>query len=35
VTRRRWYLNGTEMFVIGMVAAGVAYAVGSLLGGVA
>jgi VIT1/CCC1 family predicted Fe2+/Mn2+ transporter len=35
VTSRRWYANGTEMFVVGMVAAGVAYAVGRLLGGVA
>jgi VIT1/CCC1 family predicted Fe2+/Mn2+ transporter len=35
VTRRRWYVNGVEMFVIGMVAAGVAYTVGSLLGGAA
>lgn len=35
VTARRWYVNGTEMFVIGMAAAAVAYTVGSLLGGLA
>lgn len=35
VTRRQWYVNGTEMFVVGMVAAVVAYTVGDLLGGVA
>lgn len=35
VTRRQWHVNGIEMFVIGMAAAVVAYAVGNLLGGVA
>ena len=35
VTRRRWYLNGGEMFLVGMTAAAVAYTVGRLLGGVA
>ena len=35
VTRRSWVINGVEMFVVGMLAAAVAYAVGSLLGGVA
>jgi VIT1/CCC1 family predicted Fe2+/Mn2+ transporter len=35
VTSRRWYVNGAEMFVVGMVAAVVAYTVGNLLGGVA
>ena len=35
VTSRRWYLNGVEMFVVGMAAAVVAYTVGNLLGGVA
>jgi VIT1/CCC1 family predicted Fe2+/Mn2+ transporter len=35
VTRRKWYVNGTEMFLVGMLAALVAYTVGSLLGGVA
>jgi VIT1/CCC1 family predicted Fe2+/Mn2+ transporter len=35
VTHRRWYVNGAEMFVVGMVAAAVAYTVGNLLGGVA
>jgi len=35
VTRRRWYVNGAEMFIVGMVAAVVAYSVGNLLGGVA
>lgn len=35
VTRRQWYLNGAEMFVVGMVAAVVAYTVGNILGGVA
>ena len=35
VTRRKWYVNGAEMFVVGMVAAVVAYTVGNLLGGVA
>jgi len=35
VTTRRWYVNGTEMLVVGMVAATVAYAVGTLLKGVA
>jgi len=35
VTSRRWYVNGMEMFVVGMAAAIVAYTVGNLLGGVA
>ncbi|NHN59235.1 MULTISPECIES: VIT1/CCC1 transporter family protein [Halorussus] len=35
VTRRQWYVNGAEMFVVGMTAAVVAYTVGNLLGGVA
>jgi VIT1/CCC1 family predicted Fe2+/Mn2+ transporter len=35
VTRRRWYVNGVEMLVVGMAAAGVAYSVGMALGGVA
>lgn len=35
VVDRPWYLAGLEMFVIGMVAAGVAYATGVLLGGLA
>jgi VIT1/CCC1 family predicted Fe2+/Mn2+ transporter len=35
VTSRAWYVNGVEMFVVGMVAAVVAYSVGNLLGGVA
>lgn len=35
VTRRQWYVNGIEMFVIGMAAAVVAYTVGNLLGGIA
>lgn len=35
VTRRQWYINGAEMFVVGMAAAAVAYTVGHLLGGLA
>ncbi|WP_148413881.1 VIT1/CCC1 transporter family protein [Haloferax sp. KTX1] len=35
VTNRSWLANGVEMFVIGMAAATVAYAVGNLLAGVA
>lgn len=35
VTDRRWYVNGAEMLLVGMVAATVAYAVGGLLKGVA
>ncbi len=35
VTARQWYVNGIEMFVVGMTAAIVAYTVGNLLGGVA
>jgi hypothetical protein len=35
VTRRQWYVNGTEMFIVGMTAAVVAYTVGNILGGVA
>ena len=34
VTRRSWYRAGAEMFVIGMLAALVAYVVGDLLAGV-
>lgn len=33
VVDRLWYLAGLEMFAIGMVAAGVAYATGVFLGG--
>ncbi len=35
VTRRAWYVNGVEMFVVGMLAAAVAFTVGRLLGGLA
>lgn len=35
VTRRSWYRSGTEMLVVGMVAAGVAYGAGAALSGVA
>jgi len=35
VTDRHWLVNGVEMFVIGMLAALVAYGVGTLLGGAA
>ena len=35
VTNRSWLANGVEMFVVGMAAATVAYAVGTLLAGVA
>jgi vacuolar iron transporter family protein len=35
VVDRPWYLAGLEMFAIGMVAAGVAYATGVFLGGLA
>jgi VIT1/CCC1 family predicted Fe2+/Mn2+ transporter len=35
VTTRRWYVNGAEMFVVGMAAATVAYVVGTLLKGLA
>lgn len=35
VTDRRWYVNGGEMFLVGMLAAAVAYAVGNLLNGIA
>lgn len=35
VSNRQWYAAGGEMFVIGMLAAGVAYATGAALGGVA
>ncbi|MDQ2055977.1 VIT1/CCC1 transporter family protein [Halobellus sp. H-GB7] len=35
VTSRRWFVNGAEMFVVGMAAAIVAYTVGNLLGGLA
>lgn len=35
VTRRAWYVNGAEMFLIGMAAALVAFSIGRLLGGIA
>ena len=35
VTERAWYVNGTEMLLVGMAAAAVAYVVGDLLRGVA
>ena len=35
VTSRRWFVNGAEMFVVGMAAASVAYLVGDLLKGLA
>ena len=35
VTARRWYINGGEMFVVGMAAATVAFVVGTLLKGLA
>jgi len=35
VTRRPWFRAGTEMFVVGMLAASVAYLVGDLLKGLA
>jgi len=35
VTNRSWLANGVEMFVVGMAAGTVAYAVGNLLAGVA
>ena len=35
VTARRWPVNGAEMFLVGMVAALVAYVVGNVLEGVA
>lgn len=35
VTDRSWYRAGGEMLAVGMVAAGVAYAVGTVLGGLA
>jgi VIT1/CCC1 family predicted Fe2+/Mn2+ transporter len=35
VTDRRWYVNGSEMFLVGMAAATVAYVVGDLLKGLA
>lgn len=35
VTSRRWIVNGSEMFLVGMAAAIVAYVVGSLLAGFA
>jgi VIT1/CCC1 family predicted Fe2+/Mn2+ transporter len=35
VIDRRWYLTGGEMFLVGMVAAAVAYAAGVALGGFA
>ena len=31
VTSRHWSINGVEMFVVGMIAAGVAFSVGNLL----
>jgi VIT1/CCC1 family predicted Fe2+/Mn2+ transporter len=35
VTTRRWYVNGIEMFTVGMAGAVVAYTIGDLLGGFA
>ncbi len=35
VTNRRWYAAGGEMFTVGMLAAGVAFATGVALGGFA
>ena len=35
VTERRWLVNGLEMLAVGMLAAAVAFAVGSLLKGLA
>jgi VIT1/CCC1 family predicted Fe2+/Mn2+ transporter len=35
VTRRRWWVNGVEMLVVGMTAAVVAFAVGRVLAGLA
>jgi VIT1/CCC1 family predicted Fe2+/Mn2+ transporter len=35
VTDRRWWINGAEMFVVGMAAATVAFVVGNLLKGLA
>jgi len=35
VTERGWFVNGAEMFAVGMAAATVAYVVGNLLGSVA
>jgi VIT1/CCC1 family predicted Fe2+/Mn2+ transporter len=35
VTARRWYVNGGEMFLVGMAAATVAYVVGTVLKGLA
>ncbi|WP_058364868.1 VIT1/CCC1 transporter family protein [Haloparvum sedimenti] len=35
VTTRRWYAGGTEMLLVGMAAALVAYTVGNVLGGLA
>ncbi|WP_137285634.1 VIT1/CCC1 transporter family protein [Halorussus salinisoli] len=35
VTNRRWYAGGGEMLVVGMFAAGVAFATGNALGGLA
>jgi VIT1/CCC1 family predicted Fe2+/Mn2+ transporter len=35
VTDRTWYASGLEMLVVGMVAAGVAYATGALVAGLA
>lgn len=35
VTSRPWYVAGIEMFAVGMLAAGVAYATGVALGGLA
>ncbi|MDZ4229800.1 MAG: VIT1/CCC1 transporter family protein, partial [Candidatus Veblenbacteria bacterium] len=33
ITRRRWLVSGLEMLAVGMLAAGVAYAVGAFLSG--
>ncbi len=35
VSARRWYVNGGEMFVVGMAAATVVFVVGTLLKGLA
>lgn len=35
VTKKRWYVAGGEMLAVGLIAAGVAFAVGTLLGGLA
>ena len=35
VTRRSWYRSGTEMLLVGLLAATVAYGAGALLSGIA